>query len=83
MLLFGVLGYVFKKLDYPIAPLVLAMVLGDKAEEAFRQSMLLSRGDLSIFVNSPISATLMALSASLLLLPLLARLRRPCGANPR
>ncbi len=76
MLVFGVLGYFFKKLDYPIAPMVLAMVLGDRAEEAFRQSLLLSRGDLSIFWSSPISATLMVLSALLIVLPLLARLRR-------
>ena len=45
-LAFGVAGYVFKKLDYPIAPLVLAMVLGDKAEDAFRQSMIMSQGSL-------------------------------------
>ena len=40
MLVFGVVGYVFNKLGYPLAPLVLAIVLGDKAEEAFRQAML-------------------------------------------
>ena len=57
--------------------MVLAMVLGDKAEDAFRQSMLMSRGDLSIFWSSPISATLMVLSALLIVLPLLARLRPP------
>ena len=43
MLVFGVVGYVFKKLKYPLAPLVLALVLGDMAETAFRQSMLLSQ----------------------------------------
>jgi putative tricarboxylic transport membrane protein len=75
MLVFGVLGYFFKKLDYPIAPMVLAMVLGDRAEESFRQSLLLSRGDLGIFWASPISATLMVLSAALIVLPLLSRLR--------
>ena len=42
MLVFGVVGYFFKKCNYPLAPLVLAIVLGDKAEEAFRQSLLLS-----------------------------------------
>ena len=47
MLLFGVVGYVFKKLDYPLAPLVLALVLGDRAEDSFRQSMLMSQGDLT------------------------------------
>ena len=49
MMGFGVLGYLFKKLDYPIAPLVLAMVIGDKAEDAFRQSMIMSKGSLGIF----------------------------------
>src|SRR5690606_32470626 len=44
MVIFGVVGYVFKKLDYPLAPLVLALVLGDAAESAFRQSMLISQG---------------------------------------
>ena len=40
MLVFGVVGYLLKKCNYPLAPLVLAIVLGDKAEEAFRQSLL-------------------------------------------
>jgi F0F1-type ATP synthase membrane subunit c/vacuolar-type H+-ATPase subunit K len=82
MLLFGVLGYFFKKLDYPIAPMVLAMVLGDRAEEAFRQSLLLSRGDLAIFWGSNLSATLMVISSLLILLPLLANLRRRLAGRP-
>ena len=44
MLVFGVVGYVMKKCNYPLAPMVLAIVLGDKAEEAFRQSLLSSQG---------------------------------------
>src|SRR5690606_41560627 len=48
MLVFGIIGYAFKKLDYPMAPLVLALVLGDMAESNFRNSMILSDGDLSI-----------------------------------
>ena len=44
MLVFGVLGYVFKKLKYPLAPLVLALVLGDMAETSFRQAMLIYGG---------------------------------------
>ena len=43
MLIFGVIGYVFKKLDYPLAPLVLALVLGDMAENALRQSLIMSQ----------------------------------------
>ena len=78
---FGVLGYIFKKLDYPIAPLVLAMVLGDKAEDAFRQSMIMSKGSLSIFwTNSTLVAVLMSLALMLLMWPavsaLIQRLRR-------
>jgi TctA family transporter len=63
---FGVVGYVFKKLDYPIAPLILAMVLGDKTEDAFRQSMLLSEGSLGIFYGNGLVGTLV--TAALLLL---------------
>ena len=54
MLVFGVLGYVLKKCDYPLAPLVLAIVLGDKAEEAFRQALLASQGSLGdLLVERP------------------------------
>jgi TctA family transporter len=69
-LLFGVLGYVFKKLDYPVAPLVLALVLGDRAETAFRQSMILSSGSLAIFWNNGIAATLSTLALLLAASPL-------------
>ena len=75
-LAFGVIGYFFKKLDYPIAPLVLAMVIGDKAEDAFRQSMIFSQGSLSIFWSNPLVASLMAIGLALLLFPLLGSARR-------
>jgi TctA family transporter len=71
---FGLIGYVFKKLEYPIAPLVLAMVIGDKAEDAFRQSMIMSGGSLTTFWSNGLSGTLMTLAFVLLLWPLLARL---------
>jgi putative tricarboxylic transport membrane protein len=70
--LFGIAGYAFKKLDYPIAPLVLAMVLGDKAEDAFRQSMIMSKGSLSIFWAGPLVSTLSALGLFLLCWPMIA-----------
>ena len=73
-LIFGVAGYVFKKLDYPIAPLVLAMVIGDKAEDAFRQSMIMSKGSIAIFWSNPLVAALMALGLILLFWPALAAL---------
>jgi putative tricarboxylic transport membrane protein len=73
MLGFGVVGYVFKKLDYPLAPLVLALVLGDKAEDSFRQSMLVSQGDLSIMWANPLVGTITTLAMLMLLWPLIAR----------
>jgi TctA family transporter len=68
-LAFGVVGYVFKKLDYPVAPLVLAMVLGDRAEVAFRQSMILGGGSLGIFWNNGIAATLTTLALAIAAYP--------------
>src|SRR4249919_3237356 len=62
MLVFGVVGYVLKKCNYPLAPLVLAIVLGDKAEEAFRQSLLSSQGSLGVFFSNPLVSTIMILS---------------------
>ena len=77
-LAFGVMGYLFKKLEYPIAPLVLAMVLGDKAEDAFRQSMIMSKGSLSIFWSNGLVLTLMIIGLVLALGPVLSKvLRRP------
>ncbi|WGF89952.1 tripartite tricarboxylate transporter permease [Marinivivus vitaminiproducens] len=74
VLLVGVIGYVFKKLDYPIAPLILAMVIGDKTEDAFSQSMLMSGGSLSIFFSNPLVSTIMTLGLVLLFLPLIGKL---------
>ena len=70
MLIFGVIGYVMKKLDYPLAPLVLALVLGDMAESSFRQAMLLSQGSISIFWSNPLVGSLTAVALALLLWPL-------------
>jgi putative tricarboxylic transport membrane protein len=71
MVVFGVAGYVFKKLSYPLAPLVLAIVLGDRAEASFRQAMLVSQGDMSIFFSNALVGTLTGLSLLLLFSPLL------------
>jgi putative tricarboxylic transport membrane protein len=74
MLLFGVVGYVFKKLSYPLAPLVLALVLGDMAESAFRQSMLLSQGELSIFWSNGLVGGISGLAIIMLFWPVLTKL---------
>jgi putative tricarboxylic transport membrane protein len=70
MLVFGVIGYLFKKLNYPLAPMVLALVLGDMAESSFRQAMLLSQGSLAIFWSNPLVGGIMALALLLLAWPL-------------
>jgi putative tricarboxylic transport membrane protein len=72
MLLFGVVGYAFKKLDYPLAPMVLALVLGDKAEDSFRQSMLFSQGSLSIFWSNWLVGSITTLAVVMLFWPLLS-----------
>jgi putative tricarboxylic transport membrane protein len=72
MLVFGVLGYIFKKLSYPLAPLVLALVLGDMAESSFRQAMLLSQGDLSIFWSNPLVGTIVTLALTMLFWPVIS-----------
>jgi putative tricarboxylic transport membrane protein len=72
MLGFGLMGYVFKKLDYPMAPLVLALVLGDNAENAFRQAMLMSQGDMRIFYANSLVGTITTLSLLLLFWPLIS-----------
>lgn len=70
MMVFGVLGYLFKKLKYPLAPLVLALVLGDMAEASFRQAMLLSQGSLSIFWSNGLVGSIVVLALLMLLSPL-------------
>jgi TctA family transporter len=61
MVVFGIVGYFMKKTNYPLAPMVLAIVLGDKAEEGFRQSLLASQGTFSVFWSSGLVTTIMAL----------------------
>ena len=73
MLGFGLVGYVFKKLDYPLAPLVLALVLGDKAEDSFRQAMLVSQCELSIMWANPLVGSITTLALLMLLWPLISK----------
>ena len=71
MLVFGVIGYVLKKCNYPLAPMVLAIVLGDKAEEAFRQSLLGSGGSLGIFFSNGLVGSIMVLGLIALFWPVI------------
>ena len=72
MVVFGVVGYFFKKLRYPLAPLVLALVLGDMAETSFRQAMLLSGGSIAIFWSNGLVGSIMTLAVALLSWPLVS-----------
>jgi putative tricarboxylic transport membrane protein len=73
---FGLLGYLFLRLDLEPAPLILGFILGPMLEENFRRALLLSRGSFSTFVTRPISATLVALMAAFVLWQLTAYLRQ-------
>jgi putative tricarboxylic transport membrane protein len=74
MVVFGVVGYVFNRLGYPLAPMVLAIVLGDQAESSFRQAMLLSQGSLTIFWSNSLVGSIMTLGMVLLFWPLVGPL---------
>ncbi len=69
MVAFGVLGYIFRKLDWPLAPTILALILGPMMERALRTSLEMSAGDLSILITRPISAVLLIAAAVVLLSP--------------
>ncbi|MBR0654218.1 tripartite tricarboxylate transporter permease [Plastoroseomonas arctica] len=73
MLIFGVIGYVMKKLDYPLAPLVLALVLGDRTEESFRQSLLLSQGSTGVFFQNWLCGGIMTLAIGIAGYPLISK----------
>lgn len=68
---FACLGYTFKKLDYPLAPLILALVLGPMTERALRQSLIISHGDPTVFLTRPMSGSIMAVSFLLFIIPFL------------
>ena len=74
MMAFGLIGYFFEKIRFPIATIVLGVVLGPLVEEEFRRSMILSQGDFMIFLTKPISLILLILAAAALLMPAIKRL---------
>ena len=76
MVLFGVCGYILRKLNYPMAPMVLAIVLGPLAEPALRQSLIGSHGSLAIFVQRPLSLMFLLLAVFLFFLPIVKILRQ-------
>ena len=73
--LFGLLGYLMRKLDFPASALILGMVLGDGLERALRQSLMMSQGDITILATRPISGTLLFFAAVILCLPVVRKVR--------
>ncbi|SIQ74286.1 putative tricarboxylic transport membrane protein [Paracoccus thiocyanatus] len=72
---FGVLGYVMRLFGYPIAPIVVGLILGPMAEQQLRRALAISQGDWTTLVQSPIAATLLAIAALALIVPLILRAR--------
>ena len=65
----GVLGYVMRCADIPVAPAIIGLILGPLAEQQFRRALAISQGDLTVFFTRPISATILAIAAAALLVP--------------
>ncbi len=76
MVLFGVVGYLLKKFDFPVAPLVLTLILGPMMEKSLRRTLDFSQGDYSIFLTRPAAGILLLLAALFLFLPLFQAVRR-------
>ncbi len=76
MIFFGLVGYILRKFDYEEAPLILAFILGPILEQAFRQSLIMSNGSLTIFLTRPIALVALALSVALLISTVVGSLRR-------
>jgi putative tricarboxylic transport membrane protein len=87
MIGFGLLGYLLRRLKYDLAPLILALVLGPMMERSFREAMMISRGDLAVFVSRPISAVILGVGLLALVGPpvvrSLLRLTRRAAARQR
>jgi TctA family transporter len=75
MALFGVLGYVFAKLDCEPAPMLLGFILGPLMEEYLRRALIISRGDPMVFLTRPISATMLAMAVLAMVMVLLPAIR--------
>lgn len=75
IVIFGVVFYLLRKLNYPVAPAVLAIVLGPLTERALRQSLVMEQGDITTFVNRPLSAIILVLAVLLVVLPAIKMMR--------
>jgi putative tricarboxylic transport membrane protein len=73
LLIVGVIGFLMRRHDFPVAPCIIGLILGPLAEAQFRRALMISQGDPSVFVSHPLSAVLLALAAAVLVLPVIFR----------
>ncbi|PKN66113.1 MAG: transporter [Deltaproteobacteria bacterium HGW-Deltaproteobacteria-15] len=76
MLIFGILGFLMKKFHYDGAPMILALVLGQKLETSLRRSLIMSHGDFSTFITRPISLAFLIIALALLIIPIITQRRK-------
>jgi putative tricarboxylic transport membrane protein len=75
--IFGLMGFFMRRYDYPVAPVVIGLILGPLAEQQLRRALQMSVGDPMTLVESPIAATLLAIALVALVVPLILKTRRP------
>jgi putative tricarboxylic transport membrane protein len=75
MLFFGLLGYFMRKYEFPVVPMLLAIILGPALEEHLRISLIISQGDPSIFIKHPISLVFIIIALITFIGPLIGRVR--------
>ena len=78
--MFGLLGFAMRRWDIPVGPAVIGLILGPLAETQFRRALSISQGDASVFLTHPISASLLALTALIIIVPWLVRRFRPMSS---
>jgi putative tricarboxylic transport membrane protein len=84
MSVIGLIGYAMRLYEFPMAPVLVGMILGPLSEQQLRRALALSQGDPLVFLTRPISAPLLALAVAILVLPpLAARFRKARAARPR
>ncbi|WP_254229261.1 hypothetical protein [Agrobacterium salinitolerans] len=76
MTAFGILGYLLRKIQIPLAPIILALVLGEMMETNFRRALITSHGSLDIFYSSPLTLVLLLIAALAFVLPAIGFIRR-------
>jgi putative tricarboxylic transport membrane protein len=73
LFLLGIVGYLMRRYDFPVAPAIIGLILGPMAEEQFRRAMMISQGDATVFLSHPLSAFFLVAAVLILLVPLLIK----------